>query len=142
MHEFSIRRRVTVARGSSSDALLRFLVRAHLGVFCIPTAKGARLNLQDLGWDAFFADAFKPYEQEDLIQRVQFNGTTRGVEPMTERGRAVGGILSGKFSRTQSCPRSETGSGPTARLAKGQGRHRGKALPLRSASTRKAWHGE
>ena len=58
--------------------------------------KGVRLNLQDLGWDAFFAEAFEPYEKDNLIP-ARVSARHHGpCELLTERGR-LGGIPSGKL---------------------------------------------
>ena len=54
------------------------------------------MKLQDLGWDAFFADAFKPYEEEGLIP-ARVGARHHGpCELLTELGR-LGGIPSGKL---------------------------------------------
>jgi len=58
------------------------------------------LNLQDLGWDAFFADAFGPYAADNLIP-ARVSARHHGpCELMTERGR-MGGIPAGKLSEEE-----------------------------------------
>jgi ribosome biogenesis GTPase len=55
------------------------------------------LKLEDLGWDAFFADAFEPYEQDNLIP-ARVSARHHGpCELLTERGR-MGGIPSGRLA--------------------------------------------
>jgi ribosome biogenesis GTPase len=55
------------------------------------------LNLQDLGWDAFFADAFEPYAADNLIP-ARVSARHHGpCELFTERG-PMGGIPAGKLS--------------------------------------------
>jgi len=55
------------------------------------------LNLEELGWDAFFADAFKPYEKDNLIP-ARVSARHHGpCELFTELG-PMGGIPSGKLS--------------------------------------------
>jgi ribosome biogenesis GTPase / thiamine phosphate phosphatase len=58
------------------------------------------LNLQDLGWDAFFADAFGPYEGDNLIP-ARVSARHHGpCELLTERG-PMGGIPAGKLSEEE-----------------------------------------
>ena len=58
------------------------------------------MNLQDLGWDAFFADAFGPYAADNLIP-ARVSARHHGpCELMTERGR-MGGIPAGKLSEEE-----------------------------------------
>jgi ribosome biogenesis GTPase len=57
------------------------------------------LKLQDLGWDAFFADAFEPYEQDNLIPARVAARHHGPCELLTELGR-LGGIPSGKLEET------------------------------------------
>jgi len=58
------------------------------------------LNLQDLGWDAFFADAFGPYAAEDFIP-ARVSARHHGpCELITERGR-MGGVPAGKLSEQE-----------------------------------------
>jgi ribosome biogenesis GTPase / thiamine phosphate phosphatase len=55
------------------------------------------LNLEDLGWDAFFADAFEPYAADNLIP-ARVSARHHGpCELMTERGR-MGGLPAGKLT--------------------------------------------
>jgi ribosome biogenesis GTPase / thiamine phosphate phosphatase len=55
------------------------------------------LNLEDIGWDAFFADAFEPYAADNLIP-ARVSARHHGpCELMTERGH-MGGIPAGKLS--------------------------------------------
>jgi ribosome biogenesis GTPase len=55
------------------------------------------LNLQDLGWDAFFADAFEPHAADNLIP-ARVSARHHGpCELLTERG-PLGGIPAGKLS--------------------------------------------
>jgi ribosome biogenesis GTPase / thiamine phosphate phosphatase len=54
------------------------------------------LQLEELGWNAFFADAFEPYKRDDTIPArvaVRHHGP---CELLTERG-PLGGITSGRF---------------------------------------------
>jgi ribosome biogenesis GTPase len=58
------------------------------------------LQLQDLGWDAFFAEAFQPYEADNLIPArvaVRHHGP---CELFTELG-PMGGIPAGKLSEDE-----------------------------------------
>jgi ribosome biogenesis GTPase / thiamine phosphate phosphatase len=55
------------------------------------------LKLQDLGWDSFFADAFEPYEKDNLIP-ARVSARHHGpCELMSELGR-IGGLPSGRLS--------------------------------------------
>ena len=54
------------------------------------------MQLEDLGWDAFFADAFQPYEQEGLIPARVAARHHGPCELLTERGR-IGGLPAGKL---------------------------------------------
>jgi len=54
------------------------------------------LQLEDLGWDAFFADAFRPYEQEGLIPARVAARHHGPCELLTEHGR-IGGLPAGKL---------------------------------------------
>jgi ribosome biogenesis GTPase len=54
------------------------------------------LQLEDLGWDAFFADAFRPYEGEGLIPARVAARHHGPCELLTERGR-IGGLPAGKL---------------------------------------------
>ena len=58
------------------------------------------MNLQDLGWDAFFADAFGPYEADNLIP-ARVSARHHGpCELLTEQG-PMGGIPAGKLSEEE-----------------------------------------
>jgi len=54
------------------------------------------LDLQDLGWDAFFADAFRPYEDDNLIPARVAARHHGPCELLTELGR-LGGVPAGKL---------------------------------------------
>ncbi len=55
------------------------------------------MNLEELGWDAFFAEAFEPYEKENLIP-ARVSARHHGpCELFTELG-PMGGVPSGKLS--------------------------------------------
>lgn len=55
------------------------------------------MNLEELGWDAFFAEAFEPYEKDNLIP-ARVSARHHGpCELFTELG-PMGGIPSGKLS--------------------------------------------
>jgi len=54
------------------------------------------LQLEELGWDAFFADAFRPYEQEGLIPARVAARHHGPCELLTEHGR-IGGLPAGKL---------------------------------------------
>jgi len=54
------------------------------------------LQLEDLGWDAFFADAFQPYEQQGLIPARVAARHHGPCELLTEHGR-IGGFPAGKL---------------------------------------------
>jgi ribosome biogenesis GTPase / thiamine phosphate phosphatase len=55
------------------------------------------LQLEDLGWDAFFADAFEPYAADNLIP-ARVSARHHGpCELLTELGR-MGGLPAGKLS--------------------------------------------
>ena len=59
--------------------------------------KEFRLNLEDLGWDAFFAEAFEPYAGDNLIP-ARVSARHHGpCELCTERG-PMGGLPAGKLS--------------------------------------------
>jgi ribosome biogenesis GTPase len=58
------------------------------------------LNLQDLGWDAFFADAFGPHAADNLIP-ARVSARHHGpCELLTEQG-PMGGIPAGKLSEEE-----------------------------------------
>ena len=55
------------------------------------------MNLEDLGWDAFFAEAFEPYAADNLIP-ARVSARHHGpCELFTERG-PMGGLPAGKLS--------------------------------------------
>ena len=54
------------------------------------------MQLEDLGWDAFFADAFQSYEQEGLIPARVAARHHGPCELLTEHGR-IGGLPAGKL---------------------------------------------
>ena len=55
------------------------------------------MNLEELGWDAFFAEAFEPYEKDNLIP-ARVSARHHGpCELFTELG-PMGGLPSGKLS--------------------------------------------
>jgi ribosome biogenesis GTPase / thiamine phosphate phosphatase len=54
------------------------------------------LNLQELGWDAFFADAFRPYENDNLIPARVAARHHGPCELLTELGR-LGGVPAGRL---------------------------------------------
>jgi ribosome biogenesis GTPase / thiamine phosphate phosphatase len=54
------------------------------------------LQLEDLGWDAFFADAFRPHEGEGLIPARVAARHHGPCELLTEHGR-IGGLPAGKL---------------------------------------------
>jgi ribosome biogenesis GTPase / thiamine phosphate phosphatase len=95
------------------------------------------LKLQDLGWDAFFAAAFEPYEQDNLIP-ARVSARHHGpCELLSERGR-LGGIPSGRLS-DEELP--AVGDWVAVRPIDGERKAVIEAvLPRRSAFTRKeAW---
>jgi ribosome biogenesis GTPase len=55
------------------------------------------LQLEDLGWDTFFADAFQPYEREGLIPARVAARHHGPCELLTEQGR-IGGIPVGRLA--------------------------------------------
>jgi len=95
------------------------------------------LKLEDLGWDAFFADAFEPYELDNLIP-ARVSARHHGpCELLSERGR-LGGIPSGNLS-DEELP--AVGDWVAVRPVKGERKAVIEAvLPRRSAFKRKeAW---
>ena len=55
------------------------------------------MNLHDLGWDAFFADAFEPYRRENLIA-ARVSARHHGpCELLSEHGR-LGGVPAGRLT--------------------------------------------
>jgi ribosome biogenesis GTPase len=96
------------------------------------------LNLQELGWDAFFADAFRPYENDNLIPARVAARHHGPCELLTELGR-LGGVPAG---RLQDDELPAVGDWVAARKLEGEKKAVIEAvLPRRSAFTRKeAWH--
>jgi len=95
------------------------------------------LKLQDLGWDAFFADAFEPYREDNLIP-ARVSARHHGpCELLTELGR-LGGIPSGRLT-DEELP--AVGDWVAVRPVDGERKAVIEAvLPRRSAFTRKeAW---
>jgi ribosome biogenesis GTPase len=95
------------------------------------------LNLQELGWDAFFADAFRPYENDNLIPARVAARHHGPCELLTELGR-LGGVPAG---RLQDDELPAVGDWVAARKLDGEKKAVIEAvLPRRSAFTRKeAW---
>jgi ribosome biogenesis GTPase / thiamine phosphate phosphatase len=58
------------------------------------------LTLNDLGWNEFFADAFRPYEQDNLIPARVVARHHGPCELLTELGR-LGGIPAGKLGEDE-----------------------------------------
>ncbi|HEV8603421.1 MAG TPA: ribosome small subunit-dependent GTPase A [Gaiellaceae bacterium] len=95
------------------------------------------MNLNDLGWDAFFADAFGQYEGDNLIP-ARVSARHHGpCELLTERGR-LGGIPSGRLADDEL---PAVGDWVAARPVDGERKAVIEAvLPRRTAFTRKeAW---
>jgi ribosome biogenesis GTPase / thiamine phosphate phosphatase len=95
------------------------------------------LKLQDLGWDAFFAEGFKPHEQDNLLP-ARVSARHHGpCELLSERGR-LGGLMSGRLT-DEELP--AVGDWVAVRLVEGERKAVIEAvLPRRSAFTRKeAW---
>jgi ribosome biogenesis GTPase / thiamine phosphate phosphatase len=68
------------------------------GRFFVPQKpKEFALNLQDLGWDAFFQEAFQPYENDNLIPARVAARHHGPCELLTELGR-LGGVPAGRLS--------------------------------------------
>jgi ribosome biogenesis GTPase len=95
------------------------------------------LNLQELGWDAFFADAFRPYENDNLIPARVAARHHGPCELLTELGR-LGGVPAG---RLEDDDLPVVGDWVAARALDGERKAVIEAvLPRRSAFTRKeAW---
>jgi ribosome biogenesis GTPase len=95
------------------------------------------LNLQELGWDAFFADAFRPYENDNLIPARVAARHHGPCELLTELGR-LGGVPAGRL-RDDDLP--VVGDWVAARPLDGERKAVIEAVLLRrSAFTRKeAW---
>jgi ribosome biogenesis GTPase len=95
------------------------------------------LTLEELGWSAFFADAFEPYNREDTIPArvaVRHHGP---CELLTERG-PLGGVTSGRLDGSEL---PAVGDWVVARTLPGEKKALIEAvLPRRSAFKRKeAW---
>ena len=95
------------------------------------------MNLQELGWDAFFADAFRPYENDNLIPARVAARHHGPCELLTERGR-LGGVPAGRLDDAEL---PVVGDWVAARKLDGERKAVIEAvLPRRSAFTRKeAW---
>jgi ribosome biogenesis GTPase / thiamine phosphate phosphatase len=95
------------------------------------------LNLQELGWDAFFADAFRPYENDNLIPARVAARHHGPCELLTELGR-FGGVPAGRLEDDEL---PVVGDWVAARALDGERKAVIEAvLPRRSAFTRKeAW---
>lgn len=92
------------------------------------------MNLNDLGWDAFFADAFEPYARDNLIPARVAARHHGPCELLTELGR-LGGVPAGKLSE-DGLP--VVGDWVVARPLDGERKALIEAvLPRRSAFTRK-----
>jgi ribosome biogenesis GTPase len=92
------------------------------------------LNLEELGWDAFFAEAFEPFEKENLIP-ARVSARHHGpCELFTELG-PMGGVPSGKLT-DEELP--AVGDWVAVRPVKGEKKAVIEAvLPRRTAFTRK-----
>ena len=95
------------------------------------------MNLQELGWDAFFADAFRPYESDNLIPARVAARHHGPCELLTERGR-LGGVPAGRLGEDEL---PAVGDWVAVRPLDGERKAVIEAvLPRRSAFTRKeAW---
>ena len=95
------------------------------------------MDLQDLGWNAFFADAFGPYEAEGLIPARVAARHHGPCELLSERGR-LGGMPAGKLDEDDL---PAVGDWVAARPLDGERKAVIEAvLPRRTAFTRKeAW---
>ena len=95
------------------------------------------MNLSDLGWDAFFADAFEPYARDNLIPARVAARHHGPCELLTELGR-LGGLPAGRLSDDEL---PAVGDWVAARPLDGERKALIEAvLPRRSAFTRKeAW---
>jgi ribosome biogenesis GTPase / thiamine phosphate phosphatase len=95
------------------------------------------LTLEELGWSAFFADAFEPYRRQDTVPArvaVRHHGP---CELLTEQG-PLGGVPSGRLDESEL---PAVGDWVVARPLEGERKALIEAvLPRRSAFTRKeAW---
>jgi ribosome biogenesis GTPase len=95
------------------------------------------LNLQELGWDAFFAEAFRPYENDNLIPARVAARHHGPCDLLTELGR-LGGVPAGRLDDDEL---PVVGDWVAARKLDGERKAVIEAvLPRRSAFTRKeAW---
>jgi ribosome biogenesis GTPase / thiamine phosphate phosphatase len=95
------------------------------------------LNLQELGWDAFFQDAFRPYENDNLIPARVAARHHGPCELLTELGR-LGGVPAGRLGDDEL---PSVGDWVAVRPLEGERKAVIEAvLPRRSAFTRKeAW---
>ena len=95
------------------------------------------MNLQELGWDAFFADAFRPYENDNLIPARVAARHHGPCELLTELGR-LGGVPAGRLGDDEL---PAVGDWVAVRPLDGERKAVIEAvLPRRSAFTRKeAW---
>ena len=95
------------------------------------------MNLQELGWDAFFADAFRPYENDNVIPARVAARHHGPCELLTELGR-LGGVPAGRLEDDEL---PAVGDWVVARPLDGERKAVIEAvLPRRSAFTRKeAW---
>lgn len=95
------------------------------------------MNLQELGWDAFFTDAFRPYENDNLIPARVAARHHGPCELLTELGR-LGGVPAGRLADDEL---PVVGDWVVARALDGERKAVIEAvLPRRSAFTRKeAW---
>ena len=95
------------------------------------------MDLQDLGWDAFFADAFAPHEANELIPARVAARHHGPCELLTARGR-LGGVPAGKLTDDEL---PAVGDWVAARPLDGERKAVIEAvLPRRTAFTRKeAW---
>ena len=95
------------------------------------------MNLQELGWDAFFEDAFRPYENDNLIPARVAARHHGPCELLTELGR-LGGVPAGRLEDDEL---PVVGDWVVARPLDGERKAVIEAvLPRRSAFTRKeAW---
>ncbi len=95
------------------------------------------MNLQELGWDAFFEDAFRPYERDNLIPARVAARHHGPCELLTELGR-LGGVPAGSLDDDQL---PAVGDWVVVRPLEGERKAVIEAvLPRRSSFTRKeAW---
>ena len=95
------------------------------------------MQLEDLGWDAFFADAFQPYEEQGLIPARVAARHHGPCELLTEHGR-IGGLPAGKL---EGLDLPVAGDWVAVRELEGEKKGIVEAiLPRRTAFTRKeAW---